>query len=69
MKPSIPWIYISDSLPPRLQLCIVSVRGRHGEPYVDMAHLEDDGEWLNRDLAPIQVYAWCLPTPAEEPGT
>ncbi len=69
MKPSIPWIYISDHLPPKLQLCIVSARSRHGLPYVDLAHLENDDVWLDQDLEPIQVYAWCHPTPAVDPGT
>lgn len=63
------WIYIEDQLPKsKLDLvCLVSVKNMHGEKYVTFASYQEDmGIWVDSDLEQVNVYAWCLPTPAQE---
>ncbi|MGE5376912.1 MAG: hypothetical protein ACM3XO_17805 [Bacteroidota bacterium] len=63
------WKYVEDGeLPPTkpgsMQICLVSAR-REDQRYIACASYLG-GAWMDIDLEPIDVYAWCILEPAEE---
>ena len=65
------WIYVEDELPKSkpasLLVCLVSVKNVYSEKYVTFASYQEDmGVWVDSDLEQLDVYAWCLPIPAQE---
>jgi hypothetical protein len=65
------WIYVEDKLPrskpESLLVCLASVKNIHGEKYVTFASYQEDmGIWVDSDMEQLEVYAWCLPVPAQE---
>ena len=67
------WIYVEDQVPPEKpagqapRLVLVSARRKGSPNYVAIAaYYLELGIWMDMELHPHDVYAWCIPSPARE---